>query len=163
MTIVVLFIALAISIFTDIKDRKILNIVTFPAMIAGLTLNTITYGWDGFLFSLLGLLTGLALLIIPYALGGMAAGDVKLLMAIGALQGAAFTLGSFLYIAIIGGMIAFLILVKQKELICTIRRILFSAQFRSLDGLNKNELHHAFPYGVAIVLGTVCYSGVMFL
>ncbi|MFD1636906.1 A24 family peptidase [Evansella tamaricis] len=163
MTIVILFLALAISLVTDLKRRKILNIVTFPAMIAGLTINTFLLGWDGLLFSTLGLITGFALLVIPYALGGMAAGDVKLLMAIGALKGAVFVFGSFLYIAIIGGMIAFLILLVKKELLHSMKRIIFSAQLKTLQGLNKNEMHHAFPYGVAIVLGTVCYTGVTFL
>ncbi|WP_102348663.1 A24 family peptidase [Bacillus sp. Marseille-P3661] len=163
MTYVILLIALLISFFTDIKKRKILNIVTFPAMLLGIVLHTLTAGWDGFVFSSLGLLTGFALLIIPYALGGMAAGDVKLLMAIGALKGTAFVIGSFIYIAIIGGIIALIILLKQRELLSSLKRIFFSAQLRTLNGLSKNELHHAFPYGVAIVLGTVGYTGVSLL
>ncbi|MGO4886405.1 prepilin peptidase [Anaerobacillus sp. MEB173] len=160
MTIAILFIILAISFFTDLKNRKIFNVVTFPAILLGFIINTATLGWEGFLFSLFGFLMGFGLLVIPYVLGGMAAGDVKLLMAIGALQGTGFVFGSFIYITIIGGMIAFVILLKQKELINTLKRIFFSAQLRSLDSLNKNEYHHAFPYGVAIVLGTVCYTGV---
>lgn len=160
MTMIILFLALTISFFTDLKNRKILNIVTFPAIFFGLIYNSITLGWDGFLFSFYGLLAGFALLVIPYALGGMAAGDVKLLMAIGALNGTVFVIGSFLYIAIIGGIIALLILIKKKELVDSLKRIFFSAQLRTLNGLSKNELHHAFPYGVAIVVGTVIYTGV---
>ncbi|WP_458413553.1 A24 family peptidase [Schinkia sp. CFF1] len=155
-----LIVILGISLFTDIKYRKILNVVTFPAMILGLLLNMFTHGWDGFLFSFYGLLTGFALLIIPYLLGGMAAGDVKLLMAIGALKGTAFVIGSFLYIAIIGGIIALIILIMKRELLDSLKRIFFSFQLRTLDSLSKAEIHHAFPYGVAIVLGTVLYTGV---
>jgi prepilin peptidase CpaA len=163
MTYFLLFIALVISFITDIKNRKILNIVTIPTIVLGLLLNTLASGWEGLLFSFLGMATGFGLLIIPHALGGMAAGDVKLLMAIGALKGTAFVFGSFLYIAIIGGVIAFVLLVKQRELIHSLKRIFFAAQIRTLDGLNKNELHHAYPYGVAIVLGTLCYTGVILL
>jgi prepilin peptidase CpaA len=134
--------------------------VTFPAMLAGLIVHAVTSGWDGFLFSFLGLATGFALLVIPYGLGGMAAGDVKLLMAIGALKGAGFVFGSFLYVAIIGGIISILILIKNKEFISSLKRIFLSAQLKTLDGLSKDEYHHAFPYGVAIVLGTVCFYGV---
>lgn len=157
---ILLLIILAISFVTDVKSRKILNTVTFPAMGIGLIYNTITMGWDGFVFSSLGLLTGFALLIIPYLLGGMAAGDVKLLMAIGALKGTTFVVSSFLYIAIIGGIIALIILIKKKELISSLQRIFFSAQMRTLDSLSKADLHHAYPYGVAIVLGTVINIGV---
>jgi len=160
MTTIVLFIALAISFITDIKKRRIFNIITFPAMLMGLFFHTITNGWDGFLFSLLGIVTGFGLLMIPYALNGMAAGDVKLLMAIGALKGSAFTFSSFLYIAIIGGIIALIILIVKKDLVNSLKRILFSAQFKTLNSLSKDELHHAFPYGVAIVLGTLSYYGV---
>lgn len=90
----------------------------------------------------------------------MAAGDVKLLMAIGALKGSSFTFSSFLYIAIIGGIIALIILLVKKDLLNSLKRIIFSAQFKTLDTLSKNELHHAFPYGVAIVFGTLSYYGV---
>jgi prepilin peptidase CpaA len=159
-TSIILFIALIISFITDVRDRKILNMVTLPSIVFGIGFNTITGGMDGLQFSLLGMITGFGLFFIPYALKGMAAGDVKLLMAIGALKGSTFVIGSFLYIAIIGGIIALIILVKNKELLSSLKRIFFSAQFRTLDNLNKNELHHAFPYGVAIVLGTLGYYGV---
>jgi prepilin peptidase CpaA len=157
MTTIILMIALAISFFTDIKNRKILNIVTLPAILIGILTHTFINGFDGFLFSLLGMLTGFGLLFIPYALKGMAAGDVKLVMAIGALKGSAFVFGSFLYIAIIGGIIALIILIIQKDLLNTLKRIFISAHFKTLDSLSKNEYHHAFPYGVAIVLGTISY------
>ncbi|WP_251553647.1 A24 family peptidase [Neobacillus muris] len=158
-----LFTILIISLITDIKYRRIYNVVTFPAMLIGLIGNTVTSGWDGLFFSLLGLLTGLGLLLIPYALGAMAAGDVKLLMAIGAIEGAAFTFGAFLYVAIIGGIIALGILIWHKELLQSLKRIFLSAQFKTLNGLSKDELHHAYPYGAAIVLGTLCFFGVGWL
>ena len=161
--IIIMFIALLISLYTDIKNRKILNIVTFPTILIGFLINTISLGWEGFLLSLLGMLTGFGLLVVPYLLGGMAAGDVKLLMAIGALQGAAFTFASFLYTALFGGLIAVIILISRKELGSSLKRIFFFAQLKTLDGVSKDELHHAFPYGVAIFLGTVVYTGVTFL
>ncbi|MDX5474259.1 MAG: prepilin peptidase [Bacillaceae bacterium] len=163
MTVIILLIALSISLYTDIISRKILNIVTFPTMLTGLLWHTGSNGLDGFTFSALGIATGFALLVIPYALGGMAAGDVKLLMAIGALQGAMFTFYSFLYIALCGGLIAIFILIRKKELGSTLKRIFFFAQLRTLDGVSKEELHHKFPYGVAIFLGTVFYTGVTYL
>ncbi|MFP3361714.1 A24 family peptidase, partial [Planococcus sp. SIMBA_143] len=70
---------LLISFITDVRNRRILNSVTFPAMGIGLLYYTMTLGLEGFLFSGAGLLVGFALLLIPYLLGGMGAGDVKLL------------------------------------------------------------------------------------
>lgn len=156
----ILFITLAISFVSDVKGRTIYNAVTLPSISIGIITHTMTNGWDGFLFSLLGSLTGFGLLLIPYILKGMAAGDVKLMMAIGALKGSAFVFGSFFYIAIIGGIIALIILITKKDLGNTLKRLFVSAQFKTLDSLDKHEYHHAFPYGVAIVLGTISYFGV---
>lgn len=163
MTTIILFIVLIISFITDVKSRIILNIITLPTIVIGLMIHTVHNGWDGFLFSFLGMLTGLGVFLIPYLLKGMAAGDVKLMMAIGALKGSSFTFGSFIYTAIFGGIIALFILIKNRELTNSLKRIFLAANLRSLDNLNQNEYHHAFPYGVAIVLGTISYYGVSFL
>jgi prepilin peptidase CpaA len=152
---ILLFIVLIISFITDIRSRKILNIVTLPGIIMGVAYHTFTSGWSGLLYSGSGFLVGFSLLLIPYLLGGMGAGDVKLLAAIGSLKGAAFVFTCFLYTCAIGGIIALLILIVKKEFFVVFRRLVFAAKFRSLDGLDKNELHHAFPYGIAIVLGAI--------
>ncbi|WP_318506908.1 A24 family peptidase [Bacillus sp. T3] len=120
-----LILILIISFITDLKNRRILNILTFPTMLIGLTYHAISAGLDGLIFSGLGLLLGLGLLFIPYLMDGMGAGDVKLLAAIGALKGTAFVLGAFLFTAIIGGLIATIILISKKELLLTIKRLLF--------------------------------------
>lgn len=161
LNIILLFI-LTISFITDLKSRRILNILTFPTMMIGLTYHTINAGLDGLIFSGIGLLLGLGLLFIPYLMDGMGAGDVKLLAAIGALKGAAFVLGAFLFTAIIGGLIATIILITKKELLTTIKRLLFFTKIGKLHGLDQSEYHHAFPYGVAIVLGTALQLGVSF-
>lgn len=90
----------------DLRTGRIPNAITFPAMLAGLGLNTYYTGWRGLQASLLGLGLGVLLLFIPFALGGMGAGDVKMLAAIGALNGHLFTFRAFLYSAIAGGILA---------------------------------------------------------
>ena len=44
-------------------------------------------GWEGFFGSLAGIAIGFAVLILPYLMGILGAGDVKLLMGIGAWIG----------------------------------------------------------------------------
>lgn len=156
----ILLLILVVSFITDLKNRRILNIITFPTMAIGLTYHTITAGWAGLSFSGLGLLLGLGLLFIPYLLDGMGAGDVKLLAAIGALKGTAFVFGAFLFTAIIGGLIALIILLTKKELLTTLKRIFIFTKIRTISGLDRSEYHHAFPYGVAIVLGTATQLGI---
>src|SRR5262245_17112636 len=78
----------AVSIF-DLRERRIPNVFVFPATLIGLIGNSIWYSWSGLVFGLKGLGLAFLLLVIPYLTGGMKAGDVKFLMAIGAFTGAA--------------------------------------------------------------------------
>jgi prepilin peptidase CpaA len=158
---ILLAIVLIICVITDIKSRKILNIVTLPTIIFGFVYNIFTKGFEGFLFSGNGFLIGLGLLLIPYLLGGMGAGDVKLMAAIGALMGASFIFYSFIYTALIGGIIALLLIIKTRGFAKVIKSIFFNVLFfRSNLGtiMISKDKHSSisFPYGVAIVLGTFC-------
>ena len=66
---------------------KVPNWITFPMVLGGWTFSTYMFGWEGLVASLIGTAVGLALLLPAYAIGGMGAGDVKLLAGVGALVG----------------------------------------------------------------------------
>lgn len=83
----ILIILLLTASFFDAKEKRIPNFLTFPVIFTGLILNIIMNGLDGITFSFYGFLIGLAIFFIPFALGLMGAGDVKLMAAIGALMG----------------------------------------------------------------------------
>lgn len=159
----VLIVVLIVSLTTDIKARKILNAVTLPTILFSFIFHAISMGFEGFLFSGKGFLVGLGLLLLPYVLGGMGAGDVKLMAAIGALMGTSFVFYSFIYTALIGGIIALALIVKKRGILNPIKSFFFNVTFyRSNLGsmliTDKEEKQSSisFPYGVAIVLGTVC-------
>ncbi|MBO8172213.1 MAG: prepilin peptidase [Bacillaceae bacterium] len=154
----ILILVLIISFLTDLDARRILNIVTIPAMILGISYHLITAGWSGFVFSMEGLLLGLGLLLIPFLLGGMGAGDVKLLAAIGAIKGPAFVFQAFIFTAIIGGLISLILILRKYNLRELPRQIYVSLTFlRSENGSYKpSSSGRSFPYGAAIVLGTFC-------
>ena len=78
---------LSISAIIDFRAQKIPNLITLPAVIIALLYHFFTNGIDGLTFSALGLAAGIGLLIIPYMLGGMGAGDAKLMGAVGAILG----------------------------------------------------------------------------
>ncbi len=161
---IVLVIILLISLVTDIKKRKILNIVTLPSILFAFLYFLITQGFEGFLFSGKGFLVGLGLQIIPYLLGGMGAGDVKLMAAIGALMGTSFVFYSFIYTALIGGAIAVLLIIKSRGFMNSIKAfyfnftniVLFRSNLGSMIIPKDKKSSISFPYGVAIVLGTLC-------
>ena len=87
----------------DVRERRIPNFVTGPAILAGLILHTISGGWSGLGDSALaGLIAG-GIFLIFFLAGGMGAGDVKLMAAIGALVGWQDWFGIFIATAIVGG------------------------------------------------------------
>ena len=151
---------LLICVITDLKSRKIYNKVIFPGLLVAVVLHLIMGGWAGLISSLIGFGVGLAILFIPYMLGGMGAGDVKLLALIGALKGAVFVLNTAVYMAIVGGLIAVAILIFRKGFIERMKSIFYF--FYGLRygtriplGMNKNSLSATYPYGVAIAAGAV--------
>lgn len=156
-------IIVGITALLDIKTNRIPNYITFPAIALGLILNSYFMGLDGFRNALVGMSVGTLLLIVPFALGGMGAGDVKLLAAIGALNGGIFAFHTFLYGAITGGLIAVVILLVKGQLysvlfnlFCMLRN--FSA-FIFKRGQRQQIMpwvtNIRFPYGTSIFVGTI--------
>lgn len=90
----------------DLRSRRIPNRLTLPAMLVGLCLHGAAGGPTGLWFSLAGLLTGFGLLILFYVLGGLGAGDVKLLAASGALLGAEGAQSVFIVALVLAGIVS---------------------------------------------------------
>ncbi|RWZ58245.1 prepilin peptidase [Halobacillus fulvus] len=159
MPILLLSVLLIISVYTDIKERKIFNKVTLPTILIALVYSTITAGLSGAWFSLSGMLVGFGLLIIPFILGGMGAGDVKLMAAIGALMGASFAFYTFIWGAIIGGVVSLFLIIRRKRMGAFTKRLVYSwVLLRSNAGslaIDNGEVTPTIPYGVAIALGAV--------
>ena len=151
---------LLICFVTDIKERKIYNKVIFPSLLITIVLHIALGGLGGLKLSLLGFIVGLGILLIPYLLGGMGAGDVKLLAFIGAVKGSVFVLNTALYMGLLGGAIAILVIVFQKQTISFIK-ILYLWIVSLFSGISyKMEFPTSFfskkyPYGVAIVGGAL--------
>jgi prepilin peptidase CpaA len=91
---------------TDITTRRIPNVLTFGAAVAAIACQAITGGWEGTQSAMLGWLVGFAAFMPFFLLGGMGAGDVKLLAALGAWTGPAGALWLAIYASLAGGVIA---------------------------------------------------------
>src|SRR5262245_26451498 len=99
-------VTLIVAAWIDGKELRVPNWITFPMIISGWIYCTATMGWTGLGESLLGTAVGLGLLMPAYLIGGMGAGDVKLLAGVGAWVGSYITFYAFCWSAIIGGIIA---------------------------------------------------------
>jgi prepilin peptidase CpaA len=102
----------AVACYIDWRYHKVPNWTTFPLAITGLIAQTYFFGlWtrgeviaQGLGPGLIGLVVGLVLLLPVYAIGGMGAGDVKMLAGTGAWLGWELVLASFIVGAVVGGI-----------------------------------------------------------
>lgn len=104
----VLVALLLVAAWTDWRAYRIPNWLTVSGMAWGLAYNSLAGNSvvAGFVHGLLGLVTGLALLLPLHALRVLGAGDVKLMAMVGAFLGALATLKAALIVFIIGGLLA---------------------------------------------------------
>ncbi len=107
----VVLVAALIAAMTDVWKFKVYNALTLPVMLAGPVYHGVVGGWTALANSALGLLFGFAILLLFYAMGGMGAGDVKLMAAIGAWLGMPLTFYVFLASALAAGVYAVMLLV----------------------------------------------------
>lgn len=157
---ILIFILVSAAI-SDIRFQKIPNWLTFPAMIGAIIYNTLSLGVAGFLFSAGGICVGLSVMILPYLMGGMGAGDAKLMGAVGGLLGAKGVFIAFLLTALIGGIYAMIVLAIYGSLRETLRRYWFILKTFFPAGkiiyipAPERDPHPRLRYGVAIALGTM--------
>lgn len=102
--IILLVTSMTVSVIEDLRHQKIPNLVTFPTMAIAISYNFFAYGFDGLLYSTGGLAFGMVFFIIPYIMGGMGAGDVKLMGAAGAIFGPKGILIASILVFLIGGI-----------------------------------------------------------
>ena len=112
-THVAVVVLVAAATMCDLKTRRIPNSLTLGAAAVALVLQLALAGWPGLGFAASGWLLGLVLFFPVFALGGMGAGDVKLLAAIGAWLGPVGAAWTALYGALAGGIMALGVVLVQ--------------------------------------------------
>ena len=80
----IVLLASLVAAVLDVWKFKVYNALTVPLLLTGLAYHTMASGLQGLQGSLMGSLFGFAVLIVFYAMGGIGAGDVKLMAAVGA-------------------------------------------------------------------------------
>lgn len=152
---IVLWIFCVYCMVTDIKTRKIYNHATFPMMILGMIWHT--FWGNGILFSLKGLGAGIGVLVVPFALRGIGAGDLKFVMGVGSVMGWIFCVWSFLISTIVHFIIVMIYLARRKDAVSTLSTLSTSISAgtfleKNIDNAPKKDL---LPYGVSFFLGII--------
>ena len=160
MTEILLLLILGTAIAFDLSWRTIPNWLTGPSILVGLGFHTAMNQLAGFVFSLEGAALGLGVFVILYACGWMGAGDVKLFAAVGSFLGPAQTISAAIVIALVGGLLAFLVLGFHQGwrktglwLWSYVQAMVLTRSAQALTPVQGAA--PKVPYAVAIGLGTI--------
>ena len=162
-TALLLFVLLGIAVATDLRSRRIPNLLLLPALSLALMLHAIDAGLAGLVTAAGGLALGLAMLMPLYAVGGMGAGDVKLLGVIGSFLGPGGAVIAGLATMIAGAVLGIVFLLWQR---CWPAPGTQLAQFSSPHNLTAptppifqpakiGSRKSYIPYAPAIAAGTI--------
>ena len=159
-------VVLVVAAVIDGRKLKVPNWLTFPMVISGWVYSAVYFGWPGLGWSLVGTGVGLALLLPAYAIGGMGAGDVKLLAGVGAWVWGTVTFYAFCLSAIFGGVIALAMVLYARQwrqhknqfwsILAEIMVIRNPDQLATLAADRKSSMM-LLPYGIPIAAGTIVY------
>jgi prepilin peptidase CpaA len=108
-----MWIAALVGVAATVEDlirRTISNWLSVAALAGGFVCQCLAFGWRGALTAAAGAAAGFGIFLIFYLLGGMGGGDVKLMAGFGALLGASRLLQAAFWTALIGGLVASIVL-----------------------------------------------------
>ena len=141
------------AIVDDLARRQISNWIPCSAFVAGLILQTVKGGWHGAGSALLGTVTGAAVFLIFYLLGGMGGGDVKLMAGFGAVLGARQLLEAALWTAGCGGLMAVAVIAASQLRQFWTGRQRVPATEPPAPGSTLRTRRESIPYAPAIAAG----------
>jgi prepilin peptidase CpaA len=161
-TVVVLGIGL-VAVACDVRSRRIPNLLTFGAAGVALLYGALAGGGSGLLQASIGWLLG-ALLFFPlFALGGMGAGDVKLLAALGAWLGPVDAVYLALFASMAGGVVGVAVALYHgylRQAVANVWIMLMQWRLRGLgpvQGLTlKDNRAPKLAFAIPITIGALC-------
>ena len=166
--IIVVCVAVCVATVTDVRYLKVFNWLTLPLLLAGLIFHGIDSSWVGLGEAVFNVIVVFAVLMVPYVLGAIGAGDLKLVAALGAWLGTSTTFT----IAAIGmfatGIYSLALLARQRRLAdawwtfkLSMVRLTMVARCMGNEGETVHEMAatpegraRLIPFSVMIALGT---------
>lgn len=162
-----LFLLLIASTYADIVHRRIHNWISYTGIGLGIGIagaeSTMIGLWQPMMPAASGLIIGLAVFALPCYFGWLGGGDMKLMGAVGALQGAplavspinlGFIISAIFYTSLAGACMAAIVLIWQRRFVEGFRTS-FKLIARPRMKLDAAAAGATIPYGIAIVIGTL--------
>lgn len=154
---------LLIAVVSDLRRHRIPNFLVVLGLVLGLAGQAYLGGFNGLGNGALGLLVGFGVFLPLYALGGMAAGDVKLMAMVGGFLTPNYALWAALFSLIAGGLCGFLLVLVHGQVQQTLGRYRLMLMARAYFAPAVDEVAgKPFPYSIAILLGTLTSGYFMF-
>jgi prepilin peptidase CpaA len=168
--------AMVVAAIIDGVKLKVPNWLTFPLILSGWVFSAVSYSMNGdpwlhgLGWSLLGTLVGLLLLLPLYSIGGMGAGDVKLLMGCGAWVHVTATFYAFAVGTIVGGVLAIAMALLSgtwshhyRQFFSILNEINTIRDPEKLSELaaNRKPTMRLLPYGIPLTIGALFYFACM--
>ncbi|MBT2322947.1 prepilin peptidase [Variovorax paradoxus] len=164
----VLFALLIVASVSDYRSYRIPNWLTFGGAAFALIYKTViaVSPPTAFLLAFGGLFLGFLVMLPPYALGVMGAGDVKLMAMVGAFLGIHETLQAVLFAFLVGGIAALgfaIIKGKLGRMLHNAKNAVYGLVASAMVGAKPEARIYAgqsvgkLPYGICISLGTMGY------
>ena len=163
-TCAILIPGILLASWIDFSQHRVPNWLNLTLILLGFAVQGYFFGMAGLAIGGWGLLTGFGLLIIPWLMHAMGAGDVKLMAAIGVWMGPLLTFYSFALGAVIGGLVAVVMILSAGRLCmayanlglilakCSSPKTLFS-EVGSVKSFGATT--QLLPYGVPLTVGTL--------
>lgn len=142
---------LSIAVVTDVRSRRVHNLVTLPLILFGLLYHTAQTGIPGLLQSVAAVVVAVSLLLVPCLLGGMGAGDMKLLAGIAAWALLSDLIWIFSIAGLLAGVWSLVVWLKgQRQLSGTPEDL--SATGKLTEGRPRWQL---IPFALLLAVGAV--------
>jgi len=163
-TCAILIPGILLASWIDYSQRRVPNWLNLAILVAGFVVQAMYFGWSGMETGAMGMLMGFGVLIVPWMMHGMGAGDVKLMAAIGVWLGPLLTLYSFALGAVIGGVTAAIMILSTGRLRmacaniglimakCSSRTTIFD---ETASAKSFGQTSQLLPYGVPLTGGTL--------
>jgi prepilin peptidase CpaA len=159
--------------FWDFRRLRIPNVITFPLLGTGWMYHAWWDGGSGLAASVLGTLVGVGILFLPYLLGGIGAGDVKLLAAMGAWLQVRLVVLAFGCGGLLLGLVCLYRLSRQRSLqqstalslriaklqLLSLGRSLVADERVEEVALRENGRNRLLPFGVFFAVGLILVIG----
>jgi prepilin peptidase CpaA len=163
--IMIVLLAAFVAAVTDIWKFKVYNALTVPLLVSGL----LYHGFrDELTDSLVGILFGFAALITLYLVGGMGAGDVKLMAGVGAWLGMPLTFYVFIASSLAAGIYSLLLVVLTGKVgetvvnlhivwlrLSSIGRYLAADDRVEKEVLRSDRRRRIIPFAAMVAIGIV--------